>query len=166
MDTLINAAEIFALYAEPEGDCGTIHAISLNKDTLNDILNNQVPEEYKQMVKFVIKPIQVYLLIKFIEIEKANKIFKCFGTNKDLTLMPSSQVNINTFKNKMFGFNKKINNGDYIQSILIISNDNNYESEEYKKHLEYVKEQDMFKNEISENQIMFDTYYDESIMNA
>lgn len=166
MGDLVKSDNIYALYAIPPDDFSTVHAISLNREILQDILENQVLEEYKQMVQFEIKPIQVFLCGKLINPDKnTTQIFGGFGTNKDLILMPTTMLNPNTFTNKMFGFNTQIKNGDYIQSILLIAHDSAYDSDVYQEHINYIKEQTIFKNNLSREPIQFDTYYDESIMN-
>ena len=98
--------------------------------------------------------------------EKIAKMFGCFGTNKDLSLMPTTMVKFSTFINKMFAFNKSMNNGDYMQSILLIAHDSAHDSDMYQEHLKYIKEQPIFKDNISDLVINFDVYYDESIMNV
>ena len=167
MENLIKSNDVYALYAIPEDDYATVQAISLNKESLQNILETQVPEEYKQMVKFEIKPIQVFALTKFIDpSDKVQKTFGCFGTNKDLSLMPITMVKFITFTNKMFAFNKELKNGDYTQSILLIAHDSAHDSDEYKEHLKYIREESIFKNEVSDKPINFDIYYDEGIMNV
>ena len=44
MDNLIKSNDIYALYAIPDDDSATVHAISLNKESLQDILETQVLE--------------------------------------------------------------------------------------------------------------------------
>lgn len=166
MNNLISSNNVYAIYGIPEDDCETIHAISLNKESLQDILETQVPEEFKQMIKFEIKPIEVFMLTKFIDPdEKAQKIFNCFGTNKNLSLMPINGFTPGTFNNKMFGFNKELKKGYYIQSILLITHNSAHDSDIYKEHLKNIREESIFKNNISDKPINFDIYYDEGIMN-
>lgn len=43
MDQLVDSKTIYALYAIPEDDCATIHAISFSKDSLQYILEELVP---------------------------------------------------------------------------------------------------------------------------
>jgi hypothetical protein len=167
MDKLIKSSDVYALYAIPEDDYSTILAISLNKESLQDILENQVTEEDKKILKFEIKSFPIFLITKLINPnEKVQKMFGCFGTNKDLSMMPITSVKFITFTNKMFGFNKKLSNGDYIESVLLIAHDSAHDSDEYKEHLKYIREDAIFKNNVSENPINFDIYYDEGMMNA
>jgi hypothetical protein len=157
---------------ELEIDYETVHAISFNKENLENILDTRVPKEYKEMAKYVIKPINVVSLIKLLKNEYTSEVtgkkfrLNAFGTNNDLLLMHTFKAKVNEFKNKMFAFNEKLKNGEYLQSIIIIAHDADYDSIIYKEHLEYVKKQKIFKNNISDNPIEFDVYYDEGIINA
>jgi hypothetical protein len=167
MNQLVASNSLFALYAIPDSDCETVHAISFNRQSLQDILENKVPEEYKEIVTFKIKPIQVFLLTRLIKPnDEMQNIFNCFGTNKDLSIMPTTMINLKTFTNKIFGFNKLVTNDNYLQSLLLIPHDSKYDSDEYKEHLKYIREQHIFKNNISENPLNLDVFYDESILNV
>lgn len=156
---------IYGLYAVPEGDYETIHSISLNQEKLQEIINTKIPDEIKEIVKFQIKPIKIYLLIKLLNNPETNKFFKIFGTSKNLILMLANSIKVDTFKNKIFAFNRIITN-DCTQCLVAIVNDTDSSSEEYQEHLKYVKSQKLFENNISDNPIDFDVYYDESIMNV
>jgi hypothetical protein len=160
---------IYALYAIPEDDYATVHAISLNQESLQEILDTKVSNKYKEMVKFEIKPIDFYLLIKFKEIignqNLAQLVFRPFGNEKNLSLMKQSAINLDSFKNKIFAFNK-ITTNDITQCLVVVAHDSDGSSDEYKEHLKYIKSQKIFENEISENPIAVNIYYDEGILNA
>jgi hypothetical protein len=167
-NNLIETNLIYGLYAIPEGDLPTIHAISLSKEVLQDILIDQVPDEFKQIVKWDIHPIQTFIVCRLLNLTSHNndstiEFVEKIGTN--LMLMPLNKVKLDSFENKIFGFNKVLKNSNFYQTI-------NYSygvsiwSEEYTKHLEYINSEDTFNNNVSENPIQFDQYYDEGIMNA
>lgn len=160
---------IYALYAIPDDDYATVHAISLNQENLQEILDWEVPSEFKEVVKFEIKPIDIYLLIKFKEtIDNQNLVsalFSPFGNEKNLSLMKQRSIRLDAFKNKIFAFNK-ITTNDITQCIVAVAHDSDGSSDEYKKHLEYIKTQKIFNNSISNNSIEFDIFYDEGILNA
>jgi hypothetical protein len=160
---------IYALYAIPDDDFATVQAVSTNKEILQEIFDSQVPEEDTEIVNFEIAPIDIYLLAKIKEIkgnqEKANAFFKMFGTEKNLSLMKVQTINLETFKNKIFAFNK-ITTNDVKQCLVAVAHDADSDSNEYKEHLEFVKTQKLFKNDISFKAIDFDVYYDEGIINA
>lgn len=166
MNQLTKSEQLYALYAIPEDDCSSIHGISLNKEKLQEILETQVSEEYKHIVTFEITAIPTFILTKLINpTATITKVLNLFGTNNDLSLMKTEMFNLQTYKNKIFGFNKKLLNGNYIESLIIIAHDSEYGSDAYTQHLNYINEQYMFKNKISTNPIDLDIYYDEDILN-
>ena len=157
---------IYALYAISDDDCAKIHAISLNQESLQEILVSQVSTQFKEMVKFEIKPISVYLLVKLLKPdETTKKMLNPFGTSHNLTLMLANSIKVDKFKNKIFAFNK-ITTKDCIQCLVLVAHDDDSFSDKYKEHLEYVKSQKMFKENMSELPIDLDVYYDEGILNA
>jgi len=160
---------IYALYAIPEDDYATVHAISLNQESLQEILYDLVPNEFKEMVKFEIKPIDFYLLINFKEIVESKNLASAFltpfGNEKKLSLMKQSGIRLEAYKNKIFAFNK-ITTNDIKECIVAVAHNADSCSDEYKEHLKYIKSQKIFKNEISNNPIHLNVFYDEGIINA
>lgn len=160
---------IYALYAIPQDDYATVHAISLNQESLQEILDTKVSNKYKEMVKFEIKPIDFYLLFKFKEIigkqETTHALLRPFGNEKNLSLMKQSAIKLDAFNNKIFAFNK-ITTNDITQCLVVVAHDSDSSSDEYKEHLKYIKSKKIFENEISDNPIAVNTYYDEGILNA
>jgi uncharacterized membrane protein len=119
-----------------------IQAISYDKLCLQSMIDN-LDSNLLSLADFIIKEnTPVYSLLKI-------------KTNTE----PKSNIclySVNKFDdNKLYGFNKLTSNG--VQQVLLdVTPFNNYE----------LKKKSFFKNDLSENSIVFDKYYDEGIMNA
>lgn len=155
MSQLVNT--IYGLYTVPDGDYATVHSISVNKEKLEEIAENQIPNEIKKIVKFEIKPIRVYSFVTLLN--------NPFGLPKSYNLMLANSIDLDTFKNKIFAFNK-ITSFDCEQCLVAIAYNADSSSDEYQEHLKFVKNLKLFDNNISENPINFDVFYDEGIMNV
>jgi len=127
-----------------------IMAISFNKNTLV----NMIKTNYKQYKDYNL------------EIRENLKIFQLWlSYNKeklcdDYTIMYVSSSNINYNSGKIYAFNreKRINNGlDYVIENSLVDLSVFYDK---------VNEISLFKDNLSANPILFDTYYEEGIMNA
>jgi hypothetical protein len=127
-----------------------IMAISFDKNILID------------MIKTNYKPYKDYNL----EIRENLKIFQVLSSyNKeklcdDYTVMYLSSSNINYDSGKFYAFNreKRIDNGlDYIIKNSLVDLSVFYDK---------INEISLFKDNLSANPILFDTYYEEGIMNA
>ena len=127
-----------------------IMAMSLDKKILeNMIITNYKPnDDYKLEIRENLKIFQVWL--------SYNKEKLC----DDYTIMYVSSSNINYDSKKIYAFNreKRINNGlDYVIENSLVDLSVFYDK---------VNEIRIFKDNLSANPILFDTYYDEGIMNA
>lgn len=160
---------IYALYAIPEDDYASVHAISLNKENLEEIIETKIPNEIKEIIKFEIQPIDFYLLVKLKENignqNTVSSILKPFGNEKNLCLMKQHSIRPDAYKNKIFAFNKITTNG-ITQCLVAVAHDSDAYSDEYREHLEYIKSQKIFQNEISDNPININVYYNEGILNT
>jgi hypothetical protein len=119
-----------------------IQAISYDKNVLQSMLDN-LDSNTLNLADFVIKEnTPVYSLLKLrTNTEDKSKIY----------LYPVKKFNTN----KLYGFNKITSNG-VEQVLLDITVFNNFE----------LKNKPFFKNDLSDNSIIFDKYYDEGIMNS
>lgn len=163
MSEIVNT--IYGLYANSGNDYTTVHSISLSEEKLKEIIDTEIPNEIKEIVKFEIKPIKVYLLTKLIEKKNEKIKFSDFDPSKNLILTLVNSIKINNFKNKIFAFNK-ITTENCIQCLVAIAHDFDASSYEYQEHLKFVKRQKLFDNNISFSPIKFDIYYDEGILNV
>jgi hypothetical protein len=128
-----------------EKDCSEdqyIQAISYDKNVLQSMLDN-LDSNTLNRADFVIKEnTPVYSLLKLrTNTEDKSKIY----------LYPVNKFNTN----KLYGFNKMTSNG-VEQVLLDVTTFNNFE----------LKNKPFFKNDLSDNSIIFDKYYDEGIMNS
>ncbi len=128
-----------------EKDCPEdqyIQAISYDKSSLQSIMDN-LDSKTLNMADFVIKEnTPVYSLLKI----KTNTEHK-----SNIVLYSVNKFN----DNKLYGFNKITSNG-VEQVLLDVTGFNNFE----------LKNKPFFKNDLSENSIIFDKYYDEGIINS
>jgi hypothetical protein len=122
-----------------------IQAISYDKSSLQSMIDN-LDSNTLNRADFVIKEnTRVYSLLK---ITKSVRL----GIVKSRILLYS----VNKFNdNKLYGFNKITSNG-VEQVLLDVTGFNNFE----------LKKKPFFKDDLSENIIVFDKYYDEGILNA
>jgi hypothetical protein len=119
-----------------------IQAISYDKSCLQSMLDN-LDSNTLNLADFVIKEnTPVYSLLKI----KTNTEHK-----SNIVLYSVNKFN----DNKLYGFNKITSNG-VEQVLLDVTGFNNFE----------LKNKPFFKNDLSENSIVFDKYYDEGIMNS
>jgi hypothetical protein len=116
-----------------------IQAISYNKNILQNFLVTVKPH-YEQLAEFVIKD--------------TTKIYKIYF-NDDLGKMVLMSSKYKKDSSKLYAFNKITTKG--CENVLLDLSDVKYEE---------IKDILPFKNDISMNEILFDTYYDEGIMNA
>ena len=127
-----------------------IMAISFDKDILvNMIKTNYKPhKDYNLEIRENLKIFQVWL--------SYNKEKLC----DDYTVMYLSSSNINYDSGKIYAFNreKRIDNGlDYVIENSLVDLSVFYDK---------INEISLFKDNLSANPILFDTYYPEGIMNA
>lgn len=148
---------IYGLYAITNCDYEKVHSISLNKEKLEEIMNTQITNEIKKKVKFEIKPIRIYLLVALLD--------NPFGLPISYNLVLANSINVETFKNKIFAFNK-CTTYNCTQCLVAIAHNEDSTSDEYQEYLKFIKNKKIFYNNISENSINFDIYYDEGISNV
>jgi len=128
-----------------EKDCHEdqyIQAISYDKNVLQSMIDN-LDSNTLNRADFVIKQnTSVYSLLKLTTIK---------GEKSKIYLYPVNKFN----DNNLYGFNKMTSNG-VEQVLLDVTTFNNFE----------LKNKPFFKNDLSENSIIFDKYYDEGIINS
>jgi hypothetical protein len=88
-----------------------------------------------------------------------------FGNGDDeITVLNTNKID-ESLRDKIYGFNKFDNYKDD-QVLMVINCKADVDTDEYREYLERIKKFNIIKNDISFNNINFDTYYDASIMNA
>ena len=145
MTNKINCDEIYGLYfIDPECNLDQyILAVSLSKENLNNILNDIINKNYliSEYSSYIIKKIKSYSLIKY-----DNK----FIFTRNLSM------NETIFYKSLYAYNKIIfkNEMEICEQVLLnIFEENN-------------EEKILLGHDISNNPIIFDKYYEESIMNS
>jgi hypothetical protein len=148
---------IYGLYSiDTENNESIIHAISTNKI----ILEKMIPTEYPTYVKFEIKNVVCINLHKTEEkIEKTH--FTIELKNGYLNYIDNSIIG------KMYCFAS--NKYNLTHNILAEHNDQiiiNFSHLTNIEEIDEIKKIRIFQNNISENPIEFDTYYEDGLMNA
>lgn len=133
--------------------------ISCSEINLKNMLKNII-EEYKKKYEindyiFKIEPVKLYVVSK---IKNENE-------NEKILLKKVIFYKEEFIKNKIYGMNKNnLNSVDQVLLKVIYESDEN--SVEYQLFLEELRNNELFKNNISSNSIEYDKYYDEGILNA
>lgn len=153
--------KIYGLYVNDnfDGQCTYIHAFSYDVKILENFIdeNSVYFDEYEDDINIEIKEIRIF-----------NARLALNNTSIFIYKTQKNDIEISD-ENKIYGFNRESKkNGEFIceQVLLVIHSPFDLETEEHHDFLEKVKQFDIIKNNISLNKIIFDTYYDESIMNA
>ena len=134
-------SEIYSLVSIDKScrECQYVNAISYSREILEDMIQNVHPDDL-ELADFIIKEnTPIYFLIPL-----NGKILLTTSLNK---------VVFN--KDSLYAFNKITTN--VVENVLLDVSD--FDIEELRKS-------SIFKDDISQNNILFDTYYEEGIMNA
>ena len=157
----IEPKKIYGLYVNDnfDGQCTYIHAFSYDMKILENFIdeNSVYFDEYEDDINIEIKEIRIFNARLALN---NNSIFIYKTQKNDIEISD---------ENKIYGFNRESKkNGEFIceQVLLVIHSPYAIDTEEHHNFLEKVNQFDIIKNNISLNKIIFDTYYDESIMNA
>jgi hypothetical protein len=137
-----------------------LHVVLLDKNNLQNMFE-LFDKNYLYRSKIELKPIKFYSVTKIIN---SKLPIKLYGKNNDLLIIKMSRFTKELYENKIFGFTRIINN-KLEEAIVYIDHDSDYESQEYKENLDYIKKNQDFGN-LSENPIKFDTFYTKGIMNC
>ena len=122
-------------------DCQYVNAISYSKELLENMIQNIHPDLLKA-ADFIIKlNTHIYKLISF--------------NGKILLIRPYYDDNITFNTTNLYAFNKITTSG--VQNVFLDTTGYNVED---------LRTLAIFKNHLSHNNILFDTFYDEGIMNA
>ena len=136
-------------------------AVSLDRSKL---------EQMMQGVSFhcVILPIKLYVLYTIAgDVQEAEQFLERPLHNSQL-MMELGMVEPSALKGKIFGYQRTTRSKtdatltDVLQTLLYVSNDHPYDSDEYRAYAETIKAN----YDLSLVPIDLDTYYDEGVMNA
>jgi len=119
--------------------CQYVNAISYSKELLEDMIKNIHPDDLK-LADFIVKEnMPIYFLVSL----------------NDKILLATSYGEVTFNKDNLYAFNKITTNK--VENVLLdISGFN----------IEELRNSPIFKDDLSENIIQFDVYYEEGIMNA
>jgi len=116
-----------------------IYAVSYSKEILQNMIKN-IQTDLLNIADFIIRP--------------NTPIFKLSSLNENLTLNRHyKNVSFNLYN--LYAFNKTTTYG--VENVLLDITGFN---------IKYLRELNIFKNELSQNTIKFDIFYEEGIMNA
>ena len=123
-------------------ECQYVNAISYSKELLENMIQNIHPDDFK-LVDFIIKEnIHIYSLIV---LNQQLLIGRSGHDDDNITFNPDN----------LYAFNKVTTSG--VENVLL---------DITKFDIENLKQICIFKNNISQNAIKFDVFYEEGIMNA
>ena len=134
-------SEIYSLVSIDKScrECQYVNAISYSREILEDMIENIHPDDLK-LADFIIKEnTPIYFLMPL----------------NDKILLATSLNKVAFNKDSLYAFNKITTN--VVENVLLDVSD--FDIEELRKS-------NIFKHDISQNNILFDTYYEEGIMNA
>ena len=134
-------SEIYSLISIDKSctQCQYVNAISYSREILEDMIQNIHPDDLK-LADFIIKEnTPIYFLMPL----------------NDKILLATSLNKVVFNKDSLYAFNKITTN--VVENVLLDVSD--FDIEELRKS-------NIFKDDISQNNILFDTYYEEGIMNA
>lgn len=134
-------SEIYSLVSIDKScrECQYVNAISYSREILEDMIENIHPDDLK-LADFIIKEnTPIYFLMPL----------------NDKILLATSLNKVVFNKDSLYAFNKITTN--VVENVLLDVSD--FDIEELRKS-------NIFKHDISQNNILFDTYYEEGIMNA
>ena len=122
-------------------ECQYVNAISYSKELLENMIQNIHPDDFK-LVDFIIKEnIHIYSLI----VLNQQLLIGRSGDDDNITFNPDN----------LYAFNKVTTSG--VENVLL---------DITKFDIENLKQICIFKNNISDNVIKFNVFYEEGIMNA
>jgi len=151
---------MLGLYATFDGeDYDTLHAISQNQESLNQILDD-MDEEMRQMATWIIHEVDIHFVVDknlFKDVPIIDSTGKKFYAGSMLTQNIDSYVEPELLNHHLYAFNKiRKQLGKermVLQSLVIIEDE---------EHKEYVH----FQNGLSSVVIQQNVFYDEGVMNA
>jgi hypothetical protein len=171
---MIDCQNIYGLFSNDKEDvdneCPILHAISINKETIKNILQTCVDPSYFEYANFEIKIVKMHLvstlLIRFDSelTKKKHSIF--YGESNNIFIGKSLTCNEDIMTGKLYCCNLRTITGGYEQAILNFVHNSKSDSVDYKEYIENIRKEKMFSGGLSENSIEFDTYYDEGLMNV
>ena len=134
-------SEIYSLVSIDKSctQCQYVNAISYSREILEDMIQNIHPDDLK-LADFIIK--------------ENTPIYFLMPLNGKI-LLSTSLYKAEFNKDNLYAFNKITTNA--VENVLLDVSD--FDIEELRKS-------NIFKDDISQNNILFDTYYEEGIMNA
>jgi len=170
MDEYINCENIYGLFSYDKEDdsCPILHAISINEETIKNILDKYVNPEFFKYADFKLHKIKMFSVAKLI-FTSPNELFKKIqlaGESKNIMIMKSTMAKKEALDGKIYGFNMPQKYGGYQQVIMGFWHGSDKDSSEFKEFINNIKKEKIFDDGLSENPIEFDVYYDDGIMNA
>lgn len=170
MSEYINCENIYGLFSYNKEDhsCPILHAISINEETIKNILDKYVNPEFFKYADFKIQKIKMFSVATLI-FTSPNDIFKnmqLLGESQNIMILKSSMAKKKVLDGKIYGFNMPTKSGGYEQVIMGFWHDSDKESLKFKEYINNIKKEKIFDDGLSENPIEFDVYYDDGLMNA
>ena len=164
----IEFGKILGLFSIDKTDdsCPILHAISLDNDILENMLKINVSKEDTEYAFFKIRPIKMFSVIKLLDPSKMAKFIKLQGDKKDMFITTPICIKKFLFDKKTFGLNIQTKNKGYEQAIIVFLYGSDHAEEEFNNYIKEIHNESIFKDNISKNSIMFDTYYYNGLMNA
>ncbi len=171
---MINCQNIYGLFSNDKEDVDNeypiLHAISVNKETIENMLKTCVDPSYFEYANFEIRTIKMHLVttlaIRFDSefTKKKHRMF--YGESNNIMIGKTLFSHKEIMSGKLYCCNLPTETGGYEQAVLNFVHNSESESIDYKEYIENIRKEKMFSGGLSENSIEFDTYYDEGLMNV